>query len=269
MRLQTRDNELNLGNFGVEIETLVKVQPGEVPVEARNRVASALRSAGLDAYAEGYNHSTRNHWKVVFDCSLQKTPSWEGNWAPAEIVSPILNGEDGLQAIERVCNVLESIGVRVNKSCGVHVHHDARHLTEEKIKRIVDLQNRGEDQTDKVLPASRRGDWNRFCRSNKGMDSGISRYLKVNLNSFYRHGTVEFRQHGGTIEAEKIQNWVIYTFLVFSVGTYKTWSDKDFTWATWKRRLGITPGRTEGLVCERIKKLNDWLESRKDHFANA
>ena len=35
-----------------------------------------------------------------------------------------------------------------------------------------------------------------------------TRYVKVNAESFMRHGTVEFRQHSGTIEFEKISNWV-------------------------------------------------------------
>lgn len=35
-----------------------------------------------------------------------------------------------------------------------------------------------------------------------------SRYFKVNLMSFQRHGTIEFRQHSGTVNATKIANWV-------------------------------------------------------------
>ena len=34
------------------------------------------------------------------------------------------------------------------------------------------------------------------------------RYHKVNLQSYYRHGTVEFRQHSGTLNAAKAVNWV-------------------------------------------------------------
>ena len=30
----------------------------------------------------------------------------------------------------------------------------------------------------------------------------------MNLQSFHRHRTIEFRQHGGTVNAEKIGNWV-------------------------------------------------------------
>lgn len=37
-----------------------------------------------------------------------------------------------------------------------------------------------------------------------------NRYKKVNLKSYFRHGTVEFRQHSGTIEYTKISNWVLF-----------------------------------------------------------
>ncbi len=35
-----------------------------------------------------------------------------------------------------------------------------------------------------------------------------SRYYKVNLRSYQRHGTIEFRQHSGTVNFVKICNWV-------------------------------------------------------------
>ena len=36
-----------------------------------------------------------------------------------------------------------------------------------------------------------------------------SRYHKLNLESLVRHGTVEFRQHSGTVDGEKMANWVM------------------------------------------------------------
>lgn len=40
--------------------------------------------------------------------------------------------------------------------------------------------------------------------------TGRSRYFKLNSQSYWRHGTVEFRQHSGTIEFEKIKNWLFF-----------------------------------------------------------
>jgi hypothetical protein len=45
-----------------------------------------------------------------------------------------------------------------------------------------------------------------------------NRYHKLNTESYWRHNTVEFRQHSGTIEYEKISNWILFLarFVEFS-----------------------------------------------------
>jgi hypothetical protein len=36
----------------------------------------------------------------------------------------------------------------------------------------------------------------------------MGRYFKVNLQALRVHGTVEFRQHSGTVDGTKVENWV-------------------------------------------------------------
>jgi hypothetical protein len=36
------------------------------------------------------------------------------------------------------------------------------------------------------------------------------RYNKVNLCAFLRHGTIEFRQHSGTMNVDKVINWIVF-----------------------------------------------------------
>lgn len=95
--------------FGVEVEAYNCT---------RERLARELADAGIEVAVEGYNHTTRSHWKLVTDGSL------EGN-NTFELVSPILVGEAGLKELEKVCWVLELCDVKVNESCGLHVHIDA------------------------------------------------------------------------------------------------------------------------------------------------
>lgn len=79
-----------------------------------------------------------------------------------------------------------------------------------------------EAEIDKFMPASRRGGSNTYCgsliqfpderiRSARNIRElqGLfpSRYMKVNLQAYSRHRTVEFRQHSGTISFTKIENW--------------------------------------------------------------
>lgn len=79
-----------------------------------------------------------------------------------------------------------------------------------------------EAEIDAFMPKSRRGNENRYCQSLtryvgrldeastvRAVASCLpSRYMKVNLESISRHGTIEFRQHSGTVNAAKIANWV-------------------------------------------------------------
>ena len=89
-------------------------------------------------------------------------------------------------------------------------------------KRLYKNYIKLEDTIDSMMPASRRN--NTYCRSIKldNIETRIngcrtvtqianlygSRYFKVNAQSYTKHNTVEFRQHSGTIEVEKIENWV-------------------------------------------------------------
>jgi hypothetical protein len=151
-----------------------------------------------------------------------------------ELVSPILVGRDGLKQIETVCKVLGELGINVNRSCGLHVHHDAREFDLRTWKNLSMLYAKYEDQLDKVMPLSRRVSHNTYCQSVvAGRDiaqmfkaikeardlrevelavTGGQRFSKINYQSYVRHGSVEIRHHSGTVEAAKIINWVKLTF---------------------------------------------------------
>lgn len=73
------------------------------------------------------------------------------------------------------------------------------------------------------MPESRRGNNSRWCRSLVGKNFGgcrtkediirlfnCDRYFKVNPCSWDRHRTVEFRQHSGTLDYNKIYNWLMF-----------------------------------------------------------
>lgn len=195
--------------FGVEIEAFNITQ---------RELASALRNAGIQVEVEGYNHNTRNHWKIVTDASLSGTHSFE-------LVSPILEGQAGLNQLETVCRVLKAKRALINRSCGLHVHFDAENIGLAQTKNLLINYARYEAIIDSFMPASRRSTTNTYCQSLTGRISQIeaastmqaltstalpSRYFKVNLQSYLRHKTIEFRQHSGTIEFEKISNWVLF-----------------------------------------------------------
>lgn len=210
--------------FGVEIE-MFGVSP--------SKIVQALSAAGISVYYQGYTHEVMNSWKIVPDGSLS------GNYA-VELVSPPLKGAAGLTEVETVMAVLVAAGGRVNNSCGFHVHHDSNDLTADAARGVLKLYAKFEAVIDNLVAPSRRN--NTFCRSLRTgvegtnqiewIDSRLegnstqevaykfsgnsyhrneTRYRKVNLNCFFTYGTIEFRQHQGTLNGKKAVAWIIFT----------------------------------------------------------
>ena len=215
MNLPTLTNR----QFGVEIE-FIGVNP--------QVVADAINNAGIEAAFEGYHHSTRPYWKIVTDASLS-----QGGHSAGEVVSPILKGETGARQLEKVLDAIDTVdGIRVDRSCGVHVHLDVNDLTVAQIQNTYSRYSDYESQIDLIMPMSRRGNSSRWCASVKSQKSTVTRktrksksqlanttgrYYKVNLQSLTRYGTMEFRQHSGTLNFTKVINWV--SFLMAFVDT--------------------------------------------------
>ena len=198
---------LPIRTFGVEIEATGI---------SRRAAVTALREAGITASMENYNHRTQVYWKVTTDASVE--PGFE-------IVSPILSGEEGITQMRTVARALGRAGARVNRECGLHVHVGIGDLNANEVAKIVSRYARFESTLDSWMPPSRRGDENRFCLSVVRFGRSIEatgnfrrvsdvvahqygRYVKVNLECYRRQQTIEFRQHSGTCNASKIENWI-------------------------------------------------------------
>lgn len=195
--------------FGVELELVAPID--------RYQISSKLIAAGF------------TNWTVMHDGSLTS----DIGWYASEVVSPILKGEEGLATLKAVMDFLRlTIGARVNASCGMHVHIGVRGMKPTRLRKIAIAFINNEKNFDSLVPASRLT--NRYCQSNarivrhsrlttaetvaqigEAMNGGNSsqhynhyRYYKLNFQSFVRHGTVEFRQHAGTVESSKACAWV-------------------------------------------------------------
>jgi biotin operon repressor len=195
--------------FGVEIECF------GITID---RACQVIQSAGIDVSFEGYNHQNRTWWKIVTDSSVPNG---------FEVVSPILSGNQGLDDVRKVAQALRAAGAKVDKRCGFHVHVDARTLTGADILNVIRRYAMHEAEIDSFMPASRRGNNNRYCRTMTDVVRGVQnvaqstsartiaervyeRYYKLNVAAFVRHGTIEFRQHSGTIDFRKMANWICF-----------------------------------------------------------
>lgn len=219
--------------FGVEIE---------FTSDSYNRedVASELRHYGIDAESQDYNHNTQRVWKVITDSSCGYeivSPVLKGNEGLEETrkVLDILNRMDG---------------VKVDSHCGIHVHVHLEGYNPHNMINLVKTYMKYQDEINMVLPRSRRGtnrfcrDLVRAFSYNWGDNGGSysklfsklssiqtkwksgnytdrdamyqldrcfgTRYTTLNLECYSRYGTVEFRQHGGSLNSEKVSTWIVF-----------------------------------------------------------
>lgn len=192
--------------FGVEIECLMM----------RPRFVERARVNRMQYEYQGYNHTdNRSYYKFVSDSSIHGDN-------PIECVSPVLEGNDnGFESLKNCCKTLNEAEARVNRSTGLHVHIGVSNITDTWFVNIFKNYKMLESVIDTFMAPSRRRDNNTFCKSLAGFnfDFGCntipdvqrklsSRYFKVNPMAINRHGTIEFRQHQGTTDFEKISNWV-------------------------------------------------------------
>lgn len=203
-RILRADNNMSR-KFGVEIE---------IVGTSHARVVDQFNRAGIPIVVQNYNHNNLPSWKIVPDGSL--TP---GGF---EVVSPILEGEAGITQVRKVARALVAAGASADRTCGFHVHVNARDLSVDTIVNIAARYNRFENDINQFMPQSRhasrfchgmndlieRGGVSRLLRGGTRSFANIDRYRKVNLAAYARHGTVEFRQHAGTVNAIKMDRWI-------------------------------------------------------------
>lgn len=183
---------------------------------------SALVAAGIPVATGSYD--SEGKWSVKDDCSLSDN---EFGTEGCEVVSPILTGRAGLAQVQKVAKALRANGARANRSCGLHVHVGAKGMTPRHVQGILSRYAAFEHEIEAFMPESRRN--NHFAKpvtllisntrslmepsaeSVSLMARSIScRYYRVNVASFVRHGTIEFRHHSGSVDAEVISNWVLF-----------------------------------------------------------
>jgi hypothetical protein len=203
--------------FGIEIET------SGVNIPTIERALSHAEIRGCDVKPDG-------------------TPRVD-----AEIVLPPLAACDfAWDYIEKICRVLSDVGANVNSSCGLHVHignaplndstHAVRFCGDSILERartgryitgaygepmdfiavqdIMRRYTRQQDAVNSMFPRSRTD--NRYCsplsmrrieNASNISELTFGKFTSINLETWAR-GTIEFRQASGTVEADKIINWV-------------------------------------------------------------
>lgn len=194
--------------FGVEAE-FFNITP--------DQAVAALAAVGINASYYGYSHEIVSEWKIVTDASV--SPRGTGRGTGLELVSPILKGEEGLADLAKALDALHQAGAKVNTTCGLHVHVDTAGMNGMQRKNFFNSYTRNQGVMDRLVSKSRRNN-TAYCRpyNDHNIDGfgsaiesgnvGTNRYYTVNIVSYSKYGTIEFRQHQGTLSGKKAVAWV-------------------------------------------------------------
>jgi hypothetical protein len=188
--------------FGVELEVTLPV--GCCPVGSYHH---GLQVPDLPA-----------GWKAERDSSIVAGPGFMA----AEIVSPVLQGTAGLRQVQAVCDWLNRVGAKVNRSTGFHVHVGFDRADTSALRRLVSLVANFEKALYAATGTHSREEGS-YCRSVQddaryqrafrdclATSSYLARYHVLNLTNLLGYGkpTVEFRVFAGTTKATKAIGYV-------------------------------------------------------------
>tara|TARA_R110000803_G_scaffold79152_2_gene144647 strand:+ start:1751 stop:2743 length:993 start_codon:yes stop_codon:yes gene_type:complete len=120
----------------------------------------------------------------------------------------IFKQSEMMSIIPKVFKVLRDCKVKVNSSCGLHVHLDARNRNRK------DMYNNLFKCQDAIIDvSSNKRIEGRWCTKNirstyDGQMSEYERYKVINVRSYERHSTIEVRVGRATLEVGKVLAYV-------------------------------------------------------------
>jgi hypothetical protein len=185
--------------IGVEIECLIPAKDGEPERSARDRLSHFL---------------TAN--KIV-RCTVKTDGSISGGLDDSEDnreqsgtmigveVTLTFNYTRGYSQLIKLCEALQAFGAQVNKSCGLHVHFDARHLDAGEAMVLGKRIGATLPVIRWMMPESRQN--NSYCKMGVSSIHG-DRYHAVNMTAYEKYRTIEVRLHSSTTNWAKICNWI-------------------------------------------------------------
>ncbi len=215
--------------FGVEIEMVLR---REVAAQAVATFLNGRIERTYDSYrtikvvaADG------RVWKIMSDSSIT------GGEA-CEVVSPILNWDD-IETIQEILRILRRAGAKINESCGLHIHVGAEKHTGKTLQNLINIFYAKDEMLYEAVQVRTNG-INRFAKKfksnlitqiNRIKNPSIaqvldvwyfvnhdmmgtnrhyhsSRYHGLNLHSYNRIGTVEFRLFNATLHAGELKSYI-------------------------------------------------------------
>ena len=176
---------------------------GECGGSGREYASSDAEESAHEAMGELFQRNRISFTSIKGDGSIRAD---DGCFA-VEVV--ILTRLDRPANLLKVCDLLKQLKAKVNASCGMHIHLDARKLSEAQVKAIGKKFTKVLPVMARLVPKSRRD--NDYCRLGvskvHNRRGNRERYHAVNLTSYRKHRTIEVRLHSSTTDFNKIISW--------------------------------------------------------------
>jgi len=229
--------------FGIEIEFHTAI---------RGDVVTALEAVlGYHIHMTGYHGNTcvtcqqtvsgYTKWKLETDSSatsgMHNAGAYPHNQG-GELVSPVLKGAAGLREIEKVMAALRSVGAKVDRRHGMHVHLGVADITGDNRARLFRNYKKAQKTLFRLVAKSRQN--NTYCR--KMLDADLEHWAactetnypirgshtdSMNVTNIGRIGTIEMRMHQGTLSGKKATEWVKLLVAFFDASRDGTILDAD------------------------------------------
>jgi len=204
------------------IEDLVEVEDCFYCSDCVPRNMYPTRSPGLIVRSNSFNEiKSRRYYGIEIETDDGNYDAVPENWGihydgsinGMEIVSPILQGDAGLEEIRTIYRNCE---LEFDYKCGIHVHIDVSEMTDvqklDLVKAFIDTEDAwfsfvNEERQDneychKGLPKVRLND-----TFSSYLSRVLTRYTWFNLESYRKHGTFEIRLLEGC-GIEKVERWL-------------------------------------------------------------
>lgn len=253
-----KTNEQKMRSIGFELEVIKTAHHNSD--DANHSLAAWITKMGEKTTYDGYTHQVKPTTKIVTDGSLS-----DGG---IEIVSPPLVGTKRRRKwLDTVCKAVAGL-VTVNTTCGVHHHEqvefDGDRMTAEVVAgKVAFIYGAFQGAINTIMPRSRRsnsyasgvqfmvGEY-KDAKNCEHTEEGVSRYLyrelysrgryySVNVTSLDNYGTIEFRQHGGSYNAVKLDAWSQICGAIVNRAWNMTLEDMDHLYMlTRTKTLGVS-----------------------------
>lgn len=290
-------NNLRAQKFGIEIEFT-----GMTRAKAAKLIADFFYTravyAGGDYKEYHVTDSENRKWKIVRDGSVapQRGNSWdELDDCKCELVSPLCE-YDTIPIIQEMVRILRKNGMKVNNSCGIHVHVDAGEYTVQSLKNLVNIMASREallfkalkvrpqgvahfckrvdqkflTEINKVRPAQAEvgdicGIWYEGNTMRKMKHYDVSRYHALNLHSLWQGKGIEFRMFNSTTHAGVVKTYIQLSLAISNQAKVQkralskprdATSDKA-QFKSWITQLGLTGDEFETARYHLLKNLED------------